>query len=59
MNNKNGSIMIIGLFLILWGTLLFLKKLGLLFFDVWPILWPSALIIIGIYLLIKKESQHE
>jgi len=42
-----------GLLLILLGVVFLLKNLGIITGDVWNIIWPSILIIFGLYLLIR------
>ena len=41
----------LSLILILIGTLFLLRNLGLLPVEIWPVLWPSLLILLGIYLI--------
>jgi len=45
--------MLIGLFLVGMGILFILKNVGVIPVIVWGILWPSVLIIVGLYLFLK------
>ena len=50
--------MIIGLFLIVVGTLWLLYNLGLISTAVTEIIWPLAVIALGFYFLLKKRGVH-
>lgn len=48
-----------GLILILLGVVFLLKNLGIITGDVWNIIWPSILIIFGLYLLIRIPMRRK
>jgi hypothetical protein len=47
--------MFLGLILILIGGLFLLRNLGLLPVGIWEVLWPSLLILLGIYLIFLTQ----
>jgi len=47
--------MFFSLILILIGTLFLLKNLGLLPMEIWPVLWPSLLVLLGIYIVFLSQ----
>ena len=48
-----------GLILILLGVVFLLRNLGIITIDVWNIIWPSILIIFGLYLLIRIPMRRK
>ena len=50
--------MFFALLLILLGLIYLLKNLGFLVGSIWAIVWPSLLILIGIYLIIKGRKHR-
>lgn len=50
--------MFIGLFLVVVGMVFLLKNLGFISGDVWGIIWPSALIIFGLYLTLRCRRKE-
>ncbi len=49
-----------GIILIVFGILFLLNNLGILKIDVWGLIWPSLLIVAGIFVLwnVLAQSQH-
>jgi len=44
---------------LLLGVLLLLENLGLLPFSAWAVFWPLALILIGVWLLVRRRPSRE
>ena len=51
--------MFFGLIIIIIGLVFLLKNLGLIGGDVWPIIWPSLVIVIGLSFIFKKRKQEK
>lgn len=49
---------ILGIILIIFGVLSFLKVLGIITIAFWNALWPLVLILLGVSLLKKKHCHH-
>lgn len=49
----------IGAILVLFGGLLLLEKFGIISYDFWGSFLPIVLIVIGLKLIIKKNSRKE
>ncbi|OGZ26747.1 MAG: hypothetical protein A2365_02550 [Candidatus Nealsonbacteria bacterium RIFOXYB1_FULL_40_15] len=45
--------MYIGLIIVFIGILFLMKNLGLISGDLWPVIWPVLVILLGISILIK------
>lgn len=48
--------MFLGLILLVTGVVFLLKNLGYISEPVWGIIWPVVLIVIGLRILLEKES---
>jgi len=48
---------LLGLIILLSGLLFLFRNLGLLNYDVWSLFWPSLLVILGLYFVLKKINQ--
>ena len=49
--------MIIGLILIIIGTVFLLQNLGYISGAAWAIIWPAILIVIGLGILLKRRNR--
>lgn len=49
--------MFLGLILLVTGIVFLLKNLGYISGVVWSIVWPSILIVIGLWILLKREEE--
>ena len=50
--------MFFGITIIIIGLIFLLKNTGLIVWDVWPILWPSLLIALGLSVLMGKKRRE-
>ena len=51
--------MFFGLTIVIIGLVFLLKNLGLIGSDVWPIIWPSLVIILGLSILLKRKRHRD
>jgi hypothetical protein len=51
--------MFFSLIIIVIGLVFLLKNLGFIGGDVWPIIWPSLLILLGLSLLLKRRRREK
>jgi hypothetical protein len=51
--------MFFGLIIIIVGLVFLLKNLGFIGGDVWPIIWPSLVIVVGLSILCKKKKHEQ
>ncbi len=56
--NKTNKNMFFSLLLILLGVIFLLKNLGLLAGNIWSLIWPLVLILIGVYLIVKGRRHR-
>jgi hypothetical protein len=49
--------MFFGLLLVILGVLFLLRNLGILDSSVWGILWPLAIVVLGLSIAIKKNKK--
>jgi len=49
--------MLFGLFIILIGGLILLKNLGIITTSLWNIIYPSAIILIGLGIIFRPKSK--
>ncbi len=50
--------MFFGFIILIIGLIFLLKNLGFIGNDVWPIIWPSLVIAVGLSILLKRRK-HE
>ena len=48
--------MLFGAILVVIGAVLLLQNLGVVSGDVWGIIWPSLIVVLGLSLILKKYS---
>jgi len=48
----------LGLFFIVFGTLFLLFHLDVLDYDIWEYVWPAAIIVFGLWLLLRPVLRH-
>lgn len=51
--------MFIPLILIIIGAVFLLQNLGIITSDIWEIIWPSLIIVLGLSMLSKKTHVHK
>lgn len=50
--------MLIGFLLVLFGILMLLDRLGIIYGDVWDYFWPGAIIAFGLSLVFRERNKH-
>ncbi|MDP2909497.1 MAG: DUF5668 domain-containing protein [bacterium] len=50
--------MYVGLIVVFMGVLFLMKNTGLISGDIWPIIWPLLIILLGISILAKAVKFH-
>jgi membrane-bound ClpP family serine protease len=50
--------MLIGLLLIIFGVLMLLDRMGIIYGDIWDYFWPLAVIAFGLSIIFKEKRKH-
>jgi len=49
--------MLFGFLLVLFGILMLLDRLGIIYGDVWDYFWPAAVIALGLSMVFKNRNK--
>lgn len=56
---KQALLMFFGLIIIVIGLVFLLKNLGIISNEVWPIIWPSLIMIVGLKFVCKRKKESK